>query len=328
MVDHWPQENGRAEIQKAEASGGGAACNVAINLRKLAPALPVATIGLVGNDLDGRFLLGQADAHAIDRRQIAVTGAAATDYTFAVSSRDTGQRTHFSYCGTSDLLTPDHFNFAGADHRVLHLGLPGLHRTMDGPWRGEANGWVAVLKAARAAGLETNLELPGVAPERLAALVRPCLPYLDFLIVNEAEIAGVSGVETVDGRRADPEACIAAAKVVLAAGPLSLVVVHFPMGAILVDRAGTVLARPSVRIPQDEIKGANGAGDAFAAGFLFGIHEGWSREECLSLAHATAAASLRQISASGAVESWSGNLDFAGRRGWRDSHVVGPVACS
>jgi len=45
----------------------------------------------------------------------------------------------------------------------------------------------------------------------------------------------------------------------------------------------------SVAIPEQE----NGADDAFAAGMLSGIHEGWSVEQSLRLAHATAAASLR-----------------------------------
>ena len=248
---------------------------------------------------------------------MSITDAAATDYTFAVSSLETGQRTHFSFYGTSDLLTPDHFNFT-SNHRILHLGLPGLHRVMDGAWRGEANGWVATLKAARSAGLATNLELPGVAPERLAELVRPCLAHLDFLIVNDAEIAAISGIATIVDGKTDPHACVSAAKAVLAAGVLKLVAVHFPMGAIVADRDGSLHTRPSVRVPQSDIKGANGAGDAFAAGFLYGVHEGWNHDECLALAHATAAASLRRISATGAVESWSSNLDLAAQWGWRE----------
>ena len=318
MVERWPNENGRAEIHQAETSGGGAACNVAVNLRKLAPELPVASIGLVGNDLEGRSLLSLAKAHGIDHERMSITGGAATDYTFAVSSLETGQRTHFSFYGTSDLLTPDHFDFTDVGHRILHLGLPGLHRLMDGAWRGEANGWVATLKAARSAGLETNLELSGVAPERLAELARPCLAHLDLLVVNEAEIGAVSGIETVVDGRTDPQACITAAKAVVVAGTLKVVAVHFPMGAVVVDRSGTVLARPSVRVPQGDIAGANGAGDAFAAGFLYGFHESWNLDDCLSLAHATAAASLRQISATGAVGSCSSNLDLVALWGWRD----------
>src|SRR5262249_23105578 len=148
---------------------------------RLDPAFPVATIGLVGDDEDGRFLLAQADAHGVDRAQLAITGAARTQYTDAYASQRTGRRPPIYFEGTSALLTPRHFDLARTNPRILHLGLPGVHKLMDAPWSAEPNGWVAALKQARAAGLQTNLELASVAPERIARLVRPCLPHLDLL---------------------------------------------------------------------------------------------------------------------------------------------------
>ena len=99
--------------------------------------------------------------------------------------------------------------------------------------------------------------------------------------------------------------------------PVRLVAVHFPRGAIVVTRDDTVLTRPSVNVPPSEIKGANGAGDAFAAGLLYGLHEDWALADALALAHATAAASLRRISTSGAVETWRQCLALAEAWGWR-----------
>jgi len=72
-------------------------------------------------------------------------------------------------------------------------------------------------------------------------------------------------------------------------------------------------------VPKEEIVGANGAGDAFAAGFLYGFHEGWAPAECLSLAHATAGASLRGISTSGTVETWQTCLALAQQWGTREA---------
>ena len=80
-----------------------------------------------------------------------------------------------------------------------------------------------------------------------------------------------------------------------------LVVVHFPLGAIAATHGG-VTVRPSVKVPTPAIVGANGAGDAFAVGLLYAFHEGWSIPDALALAHATAAASLRQMLTIGAVE--------------------------
>jgi len=319
LLDRWPHENGRADILSAEMAGGGSGSNMAIAIKQLDSTMPVATITLVGDDPDGRFLVAEADKYGIDRSRMVMTSEVATDYTFAFASLPTGQRTHISWFGTSNLLTPDHFDFAGFNHRIFHLGLPGVHRLMDGPWQDEANGWVATLKKARADGLITNIELASIAPERLTALIRPCLPYLDLVVVNDHEIGGIAGIETVRDHKTDVDACVAAAKAVVAEGIARHVVVHFPRGAIAANRDGTVISKPSVNAPPAEVKGANGAGDAFAAGFLYGFHSGWSVEKSLALAHATAAASLRQISTTAAIEPWKACLALADRWGWREA---------
>ena len=319
LVDRWPALNGRANIIDTKLCGGGPGCNMATDLRKLDRNLPVATIAMLGDDSGGRFLIELARAHGIDAAQMRVTDRAATNYTHAYSDRSTGQRTHISYFGAGKWLTPDHFDFSSSRHLYLHLGLPGVHERMDGPWSGEPNGWVATLKNARASGLRTNLELASLSPERLATLVRPCLPYLDLLIVNDAEIGGIAGLATVRDGTTDPDACIAAARAVLTAGACEVVAVHFPRGGIVAARDGSVITRPSVNAPPAEIAGANGAGDAFAAGFLYALHESWSVERALMLAHAVAAASLRAISTTDGVETWSLCLDLANRWGWRNS---------
>lgn len=317
LLDRWPHENGRADILSSEMGGGGSGCNMAIAIRKLASDMPVATIALVGADPDGAFLIAEADRNGIERSKMRVTDESATDYTFAFASGETGQRTHVSWFGTSHLLSPDHFDFAGNGEKIFHLGLPGVHRLMDGPWQGDENGWVTVLKRARAAGFITNIELASIAPDRLTALVRPCLPHLDLVVVNDHEIGGIAGIETVKNHKTDVEACIAAAKAVVALGTAQHAVVHFPRGAVAASRDGSVVVKPSVDVPPSEVKGANGAGDAFAAGFLYGFHEGWSVERSLALAHATAAASLRQISTTVSIEPWQACLALADRWGWR-----------
>ena len=101
---------------------------------------------------------------------------------------------------------------------------------------------------------------------------------------------------------------------------MRLVVAHFPTGAVALARGGDEpVRRPSVRVPPEAVAGANGAGDAFAAGLLNGRHEGWSLDESLSLAHAAAAASLRSITTTGSVESWRACLELARGWGWREA---------
>jgi sugar/nucleoside kinase (ribokinase family) len=310
-IDAWPHEDGAAEILATELYGGGSACNLAIDLKKLDPGFPVATIGLIGDDADGRFLAHQADIHGIERARLAVTSAAETQFTDAYVSQRSGRRTHIFFQGTGALLTPDHFDFTGLTARILHLGLPGAHKLMDGPWQDDANGWVTVLRRARNIGLQTNLELFSIAPDRIANLVRPCLPHLDYLIVNDFEIGALARLQTSSDGVTAVSTCIEAARAVMAQGGMKLVVVHFPAGAIALGREGDVATAPSVNIPQGAIVSANGAGDAFAAGLLYGVHEGWQVSAALELAHATAAMSLKGLSTCAAVQSHQACLEQA-----------------
>ena len=147
---------------------------------------------------------------------------------------------------------------------------------MDRRWGGDANGWVAVLRKARAAGLMANLELMTTAAARLAELGRPCLPHLDTLIVNDFEIGALAGRSTrLDGGGTDVSAVKRAIDDMLALGPLRWVVAHFPEGALAGGRDGLRHALGSVALPASAIAGVNGAGDAFAAGMLYALHEGW-----------------------------------------------------
>jgi sugar/nucleoside kinase (ribokinase family) len=288
-------------------------------LRRLDPETPVETIGLVGDDDNGRFLLAECDAFGVERSQMRVTADAPTFSVDAFTVAGGGRRTHFFHPGAAALMNPDDVDLSRTTARVLHLGLPGAHRTMDAPWRGEAHGWVAVLKAARALGIETNLELMTIEAERLAGLVRPCLPHLDMLVVNDFEIGAATGVDTRAGEQTNCAAVRRALQAALASGPMRFVAAHFPEGAFAAGRDGSFFALGSVAAPQSAIAGANGAGDAFAAGFLYGLHEGWDLPRALALAHCAAAASMRAISTTAGVASWRECLALGERWGFRDA---------
>jgi len=316
-VEFWPGEDTAATVGTVELAVGGSGANFAIDMRRLDPTVAVETIGVVGDDDPGRFLFREADRAGVGRSRLQVSAAAPTQVTDAFTSARSGRRTHLIYEGAGALLSPSDFDFAGLSGWTLHLGLPGIHRAMDAAWGGEANGWVAVLKAARRAGLSTNLELVTVPAGRLAALAGPCLPFLDSLVVNDHEVGALTGRATVRDGVADPDACRVAVDELLDAGAMEVVVAHHVGGAVLAARDGSRLAVPSVAVPEAEIRGANGAGDAFAAGFLWARRAGHDAETCLRTAHAVAAASLRAVTTVGGVGPVAECLALAARWGWR-----------
>ncbi len=315
-LPHWPAEETATRILSTSRQGGGSGCNFAVDMRRLAPEIPVSTIALCGDDSDGALLRAIAQDNGIAARFHVAPGVQ-THRTMAFTALDNSRRTHLFHAESSDHLTPDHFDFAGRQEFLLHLGLPGTHAVMDAPWQGDANGWVTVLRKARAAGLRTNLEVMTIQPDALRALVLPCLPHLDYLVVNDSEIGALTGIATLkDGQTSGPEV-VRAARRALELGAMALVVVHFPMGALALDRDGGLFTRPSVLVPKSAVAGSNGAGDAFAAGFFCGLHRGLAVADCLTYGHAAAAASLRSVDTYGAVERIETCLDLAQAHGWR-----------
>ena len=317
-IARWPKEDTSNEVIEIDRQSGGSGFNMALDLKRLDPDFPVEAMGVVGDDDLGRFLARECGSHGVERGELQALPGGATMSVDAFYVRGSGRRTHFYHQGVAAAMTPDHFDLSSSSARILHLGLPGAHAAMDRPWRGEANAWVAVLRKAKSLGLMTNLELMTIPAARLAELGRPCLPHLDTLIVNDFEIGALAGLET---RHADGTADVGAVRraidEALTLGPMRWIVAHFPEGAVAGGRDGTRLALGSVAMPGSAIVGANGAGDAFAAGMIYGLHEDWPIAACLRLACASAAASMCAVSTTEGVAPIADCLALAEKYGLR-----------
>ena len=178
--------------------------------------------------------------------------------------------------GRTRCSAPSRRELASSHARILHVGNLGAHPLMDVADAAGSSGWSALLAAAQAAGMHTNLELAGFPPDRLAALAGPCLPYLDSIIVNELEAAALTGTSisasTAD-EAVDWAAMLALAQGLLERGVSGLAVVHFPAGSVGAAPDGRTWRQGSVLVPPDRVRSTTGAGDAFAAGVVFGLHE-------------------------------------------------------
>jgi sugar/nucleoside kinase (ribokinase family) len=151
--------------------------------------------------------------------------------------------------------------------------------------------------------LQQSLESVSIDQARNKELVTPCLPFIDYLIVNDHEIGAIADLATLHDGQTNVELCIKAAYKVLTSGKMKSVTVHFPAGAICVTRDGKLYEEPAFSVPQTYVKGSVGAGDAFVAGFLYAMHEEWTIKKALSLAHSVAAVSLGSPTTVGSVES-------------------------
>ena len=76
-IPAWPHEDTMTYIVELDRQNGGSGSNMAIDLKRLDADLPVEAMGVIGDDDDGRFLLGRCEAFGIDRRGLATLPAAA-----------------------------------------------------------------------------------------------------------------------------------------------------------------------------------------------------------------------------------------------------------
>ncbi len=315
-IDAYPPEERLALIGSEQTESGGPGFNLPVNLTRLGAPVPVELVGVVGEDEYGALVKDICRRTGIDAAGLTTQPGARTGYTDVYVAKATGRRTFFHQPGANHLLTPAHFELSRTRARLLHLGAPGVHAAMDRPTPA-GNGWVEVLSRARAAGMRTNMEMVTLAPERERELLRPCLPLLDSLVVNEIEATAVTEVETHVGGRPDFDRAERAALRLLELGVSQLAVIHFPEGCVAAARGGRTFRHGSVQVPPEDVKSANGAGDAFASGVILGLHEGWPVERCLEAGACVAAVSLGAYSCSGGVRPIDECLAYGRRHGYR-----------
>jgi sugar/nucleoside kinase (ribokinase family) len=317
-VDWYPEEERLAIIGSEALDSGGPGLNMAVDLARLGAPFPVELVGVVGDDAHGALVQEICRQAGLGTAGLKVLAGARTSHTDVMIVKESGRRTFFHDPGANALLTPAHFDLSRTEARILHLGAPGLHETMDRE-TAAGNGWAELLARARAAGLRTNMELVTLAPERLRALVLPCLPHLDTLVINELEASALASVEIRLGGAADFGRAEIAARRLLGLGVSELAVVHFPAGCAAAARGGRIFRQGAVRVPTSEVKSTNGAGDAFASGVLLGVHESWPVERCLEAGVSVAAVSLGAYSTSGAIRPIDECLAYGRAHGFRET---------
>jgi sugar/nucleoside kinase (ribokinase family) len=317
VIDAWPAQDTLATILSESRGNGGGPYNVLKNLARLGARFPLEAIGLVGDDADGRLIREDCRAHGIDPTQLRVTTEAPTAYTDVMTVAETRRRTFFHQRGANARLAPEHFDFSQTQARHFHLGYLLLLDRLD---ERDASGMPRardVFRRARAAGVRTSLDCVSDPGERYASVVVPVLPEVDVLFANDFEAEKLTGLSLGRGAALDARAVAEAGAKLLAAGVREWVILHFPEGAYACSRSGATVWQPSVDLPAGLIAGTAGAGDAFAAGVLSGLHESWPLTRCLELGVCAAAASLRHPTCSEAVESAAVCLALGKAHGFR-----------
>jgi len=300
VIDGYPAEDTLANILSEEASNGGGPFNVLVDLARMGVGYPLEAAGLIGDDADGEWILRRCAEEGIDGSRLGRSGELPTSYTDVMTVAGTGRRTFFHQRGANAEFTGEELDFGKTEARIFHLGYLLLLDRLDS-FADDGRTFAShLLERARGAGLKTSVDLVSAADDRFGEIVRSSLPETDLLFLNEIEAGKILLTELEGASKRDLGA---AAQAILSLGVREVVTLHTEKFAVSATAGGGVFYQDAERVPEEEIVGANGAGDAFAAGFLHVVHEGGGVEEALGMAVRVAGESLRDATPSGGVEN-------------------------
>lgn len=320
VIDVYPSQERLANILSESMSHGGAPFNVLKALNKMAFDFPLEGIGVIGDDENGQEILRQCSQRKIGAGKIKVLQGESTSYTDVMTVASSGIRTFFHYRGANALLDETFFDFSNTRAKIFHLGylllLDGLDRINGDGLTGAAR----VLKNARESGLITSADVVSEQSDRYARIIPPALKFTDILFINDFETKMLTGMEVLNDKGVfQPNEGYAAADAILKMGVHQWAIIHFPKGVLAASVNGERIFQATVCIPPSAIKGTVGAGDAFAAGVLGGIHEGLNIRDSLVLGVSAAAASLMDETASEGIKPWKECLELVRTFGFNES---------
>lgn len=301
VIDTYPQQDALANILGQSIGNGGSPFNILVDLAKLGAPFPLAGIGLIGNDSDGEWIVQQCESNGIDCSQLRIHPQAPTSYTDVMTVQSSGRRTFFHQRGANSFLGPEDFDFTANHGKIFHLGYLLLLDALDQPDAEFGTAAARVLDRARQAGFKTSVDVVSEDSQRFAEIVLPALRHADYCFLNEFEIERTTGIMTRPNGGIDLEAVRAASDLLLEAGVREWVIVHFPEGASALGRDGAFRLQGSLCVPQSEIVSTVGAGDAFAAGVLYGLHEDEPIETALRFGVSAAASCLLGVGTSDGI---------------------------
>ncbi len=287
-ISAYPNAGELTQIRSIQNAVGGCVPNVALDLKKIAPALPVSAIGKIGNDAEGEFVTDILKAGGVSTTGLAVKPVEKTTFT-EVMSVPGGQRTFFVYPGAGADFGIADMDFDSIDAKILHLGYFLLLQKVD-----DGDG-LKILQKAKEVGLETSIDLVSENSDRYG-LVLPCLPYTDYLIVNELEAGKLAGIEPT------AENLESICRKLKELGVQKKIIIHMPERSVCLSEEGySVLG--SYILPEGYIQGTTGAGDAFCAGALIGIYNGWTDMKIMEFASACAVMALSSPDATSGMKT-------------------------
>lgn len=290
-VDVYPQRGELTLVDEMFPAIGGCAANTGIGLARL--GISTAAMGKVGRDGFGDFVRGVLDENHLDTRGVKADDKTNTSATMVMVARD-GERSFIHHIGANATFTEsdvdwDIIKSAKLLHIAGHFLMPGL----------DGEPCARVLAKAQSLGVKTCLDTAWDGSGRWMETLRPTLRYLDYFVpsFSEARLC-------VEPEKANYPQDVA--RVFLDEGVGTVALKMGEEGSYITD-GKTELRAPSYRVQAID---ANGAGDAFAAGFIGGVVDGFDLENTGKLASAMGACCVTAVGTTAGLRSMQETMAF------------------
>jgi sugar/nucleoside kinase (ribokinase family) len=272
-ISHVPAAGELVMADKMLLSIGGCAANCAVDLAKM--GVRTAVVGRVGGDVFGRVVAEILQETGVDVSCLKVSPDNETSQTLIVNVKDQDRRFIHTFGANADFTAADLPLELLAHVKVLYLGgyllMPNMRQ----------EDVVPVFEAARKHEVKTVLDVALPGPGEYLSRLEKLLPLTDVFLPNQHEAEVISG-------EADP---FRQAEFFQRRGVHSAVITMGSDGAVMV-RDGLRLKVGVYSVPYVD---PSGGGDAFDAGFIYGLLRGLDAEGCLQVASALGASCVRAI---------------------------------
>ncbi len=294
-INEFPAEGTSAYFDSMQLLPGGCAYNTGVDAKRL--GLTVSIQGKVGNDSFGNVVLDFLKKENISTDKIA-RGKESTAFSF-IMIPDSGQRRIYNTQGANKTFCLDDIDFDSIkDSKVMHIGGSSLMPKLDG------TPTIELLKFCKENNVITSMD--PVFKTGIADVIVPALPYLDLFLPNTEESEHITGFINAEDQLnfyLDKGVGIAGIKMGEKGALISNGKEKFELGIYKVQVDDTC-----------------GAGDAFIAGFIYGMLNEWELYAIAKFATATAAHCVTSDGATSGVTDAGRIIKFTNHARLTDNH--------
>ena len=314
-IPEYPTAGMLVDIGNITPAVGGCMPNTAIDLAKIDRRIPINAIGRVGTDENGRFIVSELQRNGINVSRICYSTTEPTSFC-DVMSVPSGERTFFHKRGANAEFSPADIDVKNLNCNILHIGYILLLDKFDAEDKQYGTAMARFLASVQAEGIKTSVDVVSSSSGDFEKKVIPALKYCNYVIINEIECCGIWHLDAYDAdKRIHKDNIRRAMELTMAEGVKDKVVVHCKEACFSMDSKGNFTECPSLKVPKNDIKGTVGAGDAFCAGCLYAIYNGYSDIQMLEFASAAAACSLLAPGAVDGMKDRNSILELAEKYG-------------